>query len=85
LAPSSRVGPKVDASEAYAEGEAKAQARRITHNLQRQFKGRGLDPVYFEELHAATEAGDRQRFLDGVGYLLAALAEKREQTKLEAS
>jgi hypothetical protein len=50
---------------------------RIANNLARLSLERKLDPVYLDELDAAAQDGDEQRFLDGVSYLLAALGEAR--------
>jgi hypothetical protein len=51
---------------------------RIARNLARLVEGREISPVFMEEVHAAAEIGDTQRFFDAVAYLLAALGEARD-------
>jgi hypothetical protein len=49
---------------------------KIARNLSPLAEGRDLSPVYMEEVHAAAEEGEVQRFFDAVTYLLAALGEQ---------
>jgi hypothetical protein len=54
---------------------------RIAGNLSRLVEGRDLSPVFMEEVHAAAEEGELQRFFDAVAYLLAALGEASPQRR----
>jgi hypothetical protein len=49
---------------------------RIARNLSPLAEERDLSPVFMEEVHAAAEVGEVQRFFDAVAYLLAALGER---------